>query len=95
MIISCFEFVCLKRSVRASGDINLQRIQEIARMNPRAYVENPELISEFKELLSVTCTFVNSWNSEVITPSTYRLYGKNIPQDKHQRIILNRLNVIL
>ena len=82
MVISCFDFVCLKESVRASGDINLQRIQQIARMNPSEYKKNPQLISEFKELISSTCTFVDNWNHEIITPTTYRLYGKKYPARK-------------
>ena len=82
MILSCFEFVCLKESVRASGDPNLQRIQNIARMNPKEYQDDPGLIDEFKRLLLDTCTFVDSWNNELITPNTYRLYGKKCPAKK-------------
>ena len=37
MILSCFEFILLNESVRASGDPSLQRIQQIARMNPKMY----------------------------------------------------------
>ena len=81
LVISCFEFICLKESVRASSDVNLQRIQNIARMNPIHYDNDSTLISEFKDLLLSTCTFVDNWDNEVITPTTYRLYGK-IPSKK-------------
>ena len=78
-VLSCFEFTHVEESVRASGQIDFQRIQNIARMHPDKYEENPELIDEFEELLLSTCTFVSSWNDEKITPSTYRLYGKRMP----------------
>ena len=82
MVLSCFKFVSLTESVRASGDHNLQRIQKIARMNPDMYDRNPDLISEFKDLLSSTCTFVDNWNDDIISPTTYRLYGKKYPARK-------------
>ena len=41
MVLSCFEFICLTESMRESGDHNLQRIQQIARMNPTMYDQNP------------------------------------------------------
>ena len=82
MVISCFKFVCLSESVRANSDHSLQRIQQIARMNPMEYDDNPELLLEFKHLLSSTCTFVDSWCNDIITPTTYRLYGKKYPARK-------------
>ena len=84
-VITCFKMVKLKTSVRAAGDINLQRIQEIARMHYSQYKENNGLINEFKSLLRSTCTFVSSWSSEEITPSTYRLYGKKFPAKEATR----------
>ena len=82
MVLSCFKFVSLTESVRASGDLNLQRIQNIARMNPDMYDSNPEIITEFKALLSSSCTFVDNWNDDIISPTTYRLYGKKYPARK-------------
>ena len=83
--ITCFRMVKLKTSVRAAGDPDFQRIQEIARMHYSKYVSNPDLITEFKTLLSNTCTFVPSWTSPEITPSTYRLYGKKFPAKEATR----------
>ena len=60
MIMSCFEFINMNDSVRASGDINLQRIQQIACLNPMKYEEDESLIPEFKDLLLKTCTFVDN-----------------------------------
>ncbi len=82
MVLTCFKFVSLSESVRASGDINLQRIQYIARMHPDKYEEDPRLISEFKDLLLSTCTFVDNWDDDIISPTTYRLYGKKYPARK-------------
>ena len=48
-------------------------------LNPVKYEEDESLIPEFKELLLNTCTFVDNWDSDAITPNTYRLYGKKLP----------------
>ena len=85
MIMSCFEFINMNDSVRASGDINIQRIQHIDHLNPVMYEEDSSLIPEFKELLLKTCTFVDNWDANVISPSTYRLYGKHILTIKHHK----------
>ena len=91
MVLSCFEFVKISESVRASQDSNLQHIQHHAHMNPRKYDENPELISEFKSLLSSTCTFVDSWNDPIISPMTYRLYGKKYPAQQSSKRYIDQV----
>ena len=91
MVLSCFEFICISESVRANNDPNLQRIQNITRMNPKEYDENPQIISEFKSLLSSTCTFVNNWNDPIITPTTYRLYGKKYPAQQVSKIYIDQV----
>ena len=68
--------VKLSTSVRAAGDENLQRIQEIARMHYNEYEENNGLISEFKIFLCSTCTFVPTRSSNEIILSTYRLFSR-------------------
>ena len=78
-VITCFKMVMLQTSVRASGDVQFQRLPDIARMYHMEYEEKPSLLDEFKNLLSETCTFVDSWSSPAITPSTYRLYGRRLP----------------
>ena len=70
--------VMLKTSVRALGDVQFQRLQEIARIYYMEYEESPALLDKFKNLLSETFTFVDSWISPVIMPSKYRLYGKRL-----------------
>ena len=78
-IVTCFNMVGLKTSVRASDDEQLQRIQEIARLPYGSYDEEPELLDEFSRLICDSCVFVDSWSAPEITPSTYRLYGKKHP----------------
>ncbi len=51
-------------------------------MNPVMYEENSSLISEFKSFLSSTCTFLENGKDDIITPTTYRLYGKKYPARK-------------
>ena len=81
-ILSCFRFILLKESVRAAGDPALQRIQNIVRMHPKAYEDNPELLTELSQLIKDNCTFVDSWNSPEICPGVFRLYGKKYPAKK-------------
>ena len=81
----------LTTSVRAAGDENLQRIQEIARMHYSEYEKNEDLITEFKSLLRTTCTFVTTWSSNEITPSTYRLYSKKFPAKEATRQFVNNV----
>ena len=78
-ILSCFVGYELKSSVRANDDENLERIQNISRMPPSSYKNNPGLLQEFKKLLKETCTFVPTWNSPLITPEVHRIYGKKRP----------------
>ena len=76
-MMTCFRFIQLTKSVRASGDPALQRIQDISRMLVSEYEENPSLISEFRQLLSDNCTFVDTWDDPIITSSILRVFGKH------------------
>ena len=89
--MSCFEFINMNDSVRESGDINLQRIQQIARLNPMKYEEYESLIPEFKELLLKTCTFVDNWYSNAISPNTYRLNGKKFPSRQASELYVEKV----
>ena len=73
-IISCFRMVELKHSVRANSDPSPQHIQEIAQFPNFILSSNPHLTHEFIDLVSQHCTFVSDWDSNLITPSTIRLY---------------------
>ena len=74
--------MCFSESVRAKSDHRFKRIQHISRMNHMQYDDNPELMLEFKHVLSSTCTFVDNWCNDIISPTTYILYGKKYPSRK-------------
>ena len=88
-IISCYRFVLLKESVRASNDNNFQRIQNIVRMHPNEYERNPDLLYELSTLLRNNCTYVNSWSDRRITPDAFRLYGKKFPAKQASNDYIN------
>ena len=78
-IISCFQCVELTNSVRACNDANYERVQQIARMHPTEYKEDPSLLVEYRRLITNVFTFVKTWNDKQIDPNTFRLYGKHVP----------------
>ena len=77
-VITCFKMIKLQSSVRASDDIELQRIIQIASMHYSAYVDDPELLVEFRTLVSNTCVFVENWDSPEITPFYVQAIWKEI-----------------
>ena len=78
----------LKKSVRANGDINHQRVQEIIRTHRLSHIK--EVLEELEFLISEFYTFVESWNDPIITPDVFRAYGKNCQPMLHIQIILNK-----
>ena len=90
-VIPCIKMVCLQHSIRANEDAQLQRIQEIARMNYRKFSEYPELVDEFVRLCSDSFTFVDSWDDPKITMSTMRLYSKRVPARDASKEFVNRV----
>ena len=81
-VVTCFKMFHLKHSVRAANDNRLQGIISIASMHPSEYTNDPDLLSRFRELVSESCTHVDSWSDPEITPSTFRLYGKKVPANE-------------
>ena len=79
-VFSSFEFSILKNSVRASGDSNHQRVQEIVRQHRSLHTR--ETMLEIKTLLSNNYTFCEDWNDPVITPDVFRTYGKKSPANE-------------
>ena len=77
-IIPTFEMVNLKHSVR-TNNVMSQRIQTIARMNYREFINDPTLVDEFINMASDTFSFVDNWDNELIVPSTFRVYSKRVP----------------
>ena len=81
-VITCFKMIKLECSVRASGDQDFQRMQEIIRMHVSKYNDDPELLEELKILLRDVPTFVTDWSSSEISSDTYRLYARKTPANE-------------
>lgn len=90
-VIPCFRMVALETSIRANGDELFQRAQAIARYSYRKLTREPQLVDEFIGLVSENFTFVEDWSSELITPSTYRLYGKKVPAKEAAKQFVERV----
>eukprot|EP00984_Skeletonema_dohrnii_P023809 scaffold12895_cov164-Skeletonema_dohrnii-CCMP3373.AAC.6 len=73
-----FALVELNHSVRAHNDPDFQRLQKIARMSPLLLQQRPDLVAEFRQLLSSTLTFVDSWDSDQILPLMLRVFSKRV-----------------
>ena len=76
-VFSSYEFSMLKKSVRANGDPNHQRVQEIIRTHRSRHTK--EVLEELEILISEYYTFVETWNDPIITPDVFRAYGKKLP----------------
>ena len=50
----------LEHSVRTNEDLDFQRLQQIARMNPSTCISNPYILNEFKQLARETSTSINT-----------------------------------
>lgn len=90
-VLPCFKMVELQESVRASGDMTFQRIQQIARYSHKRLKKEPHLIEEFKRLCSDHLTFVPTWDDDKIGPRTMRLYSKKIPAREAGRNFVERV----
>ena len=89
-VIPCFRMVALETSVRASGDLNFQRAQKIARYPYWKFTENPELIDEFVEFILSNFTFVEDWTSEKLL---LQLTGYILKRYQPRMLPSNLLNV--
>ena len=76
-ILTDFNLVALTKSVRASSDLNYQRIMEITRMSPNYLKGNKAIEKEFKQLVGTNFNYVDSW--EKVPPGVTRMYPKRIP----------------
>ena len=92
-MLSCWRMIALRNSIRASTDLNFQRIQEIARKSHRELKENMHLVDEMIALSSQHLTFVTDWNDPKIDPQAMRLYSKKIPAKEAARDFENRVRV--
>ena len=78
-VLTNFVLIGLKRSVRAHGDPNFQRIQDITRNSPYFLQGNTAIELEFKRLMKENITFVGDWTDDLIDSSVQRMYSKCKP----------------
>lgn len=71
-----FKLIELRQSVRAHGDDDFIRLQTIARMCPIHLQQNPDLIEEFRELLSRKLTYKQDFTE--VPPSMLQCYSRKI-----------------
>ena len=81
LVMTCFEAFELQHSVRAHGDPDFQRLQNITRMCPFQLQANNDLKNEFFNLKEHIFTFVPNWNDSHITPNMVLLF----PEDDQLR----------
>ena len=68
-VFSSYNFSSLRHSVRASNDLNHQRVQFIIRSHRSTHTT--DILEELEYLLSENYTFVDSWNDPIITPDVF------------------------
>jgi predicted GIY-YIG superfamily endonuclease len=76
-MITCYKFVQLLHSVRASEDVNFQRLQDISRMLVTAYKRDANLVTEFRQLVRDNCVFITDWNDSRITMAMLQVFGRH------------------
>ena len=64
-------------------------------MHPKEYENNPEYLTEFQNILSEKCTFVDNWHNNLITPNIYRVYGKKHPAREAARDYVSQVKAYL
>ena len=79
LVLTCLEAIELKQSVRAHGDLDFQRLQDITRMNPFQLMNNSVVKNEFFELAGRILTFVPNWNDSRVTPNMMRCFSRKQP----------------
>ena len=94
-VITCFKMVKLRTSVRAVGDQDYQRLQQIIRIHYSKYIEQPELLDELRELLANVPTYVENWSSSEITSNTYRLYARRTPANKATQSLIDNIQATI
>ena len=79
LVLTCFYAVELCHSVRAHGDIDFQRLQQITRMDPFSLMEDIGIKDEFFRLAGDILTFVENWDDCRIRPNMMRAFSRVRP----------------
>jgi DNA replication protein DnaC/predicted GIY-YIG superfamily endonuclease len=77
-ILTDFNLIRMKHSVRAHSDPDLQEIQNITRMSPSVLKGNVQLKEKFAKLIREHIQFADDWDDKKIGPNTQRMYSKRI-----------------
>ena len=89
-IIPCFKMVSLRHSVRATGSQYVE-LQSLVRKDYIEFETKPELLHRFRNICSDIFTFVDNWDSEKITPHTFRVFSKKLPAKRAVEDFQNRM----
>jgi hypothetical protein len=87
-MLTCFMIVILRHSVRAHGDQEFQRLQELTRMDAQVLLSRPELKEEFFEKAGQLLTYVPDWDDDRIGPNMLRVFSRKLPAQ--QRLVQYR-----
>lgn len=87
-LVSTYTFHMLQESVRACESQNWMRIQQITRL-PYDQLRQPGIEDEFVQLLTTSCTFVNS--ADKVPSDVLFVYGKNAPIRLHEQQLAQHL----
>lgn len=79
MVLTCFQAIKLQHSVRAYGDIDFQRLQELTRKCPYELRQSIEFKTDFFELAGRILTFVPDWKDNRISPNMMRVFSRIRP----------------
>ena len=79
MVLTSFQAIKLQHSVRAHGDVDFQRLQELTRKCPYELRQSIELKNEFFELAGRILTFVPNWRDNRISPNMMRAFSRIRP----------------
>ena len=94
-MLTYFEAIQLKHSVRAHGDQDFKRLQHF-RTSPYELRENSGLKNDFFELGGRISTFVPGWNDSRINPNMMHVYSWVKPAqqalDEYRDSIKQQLN---
>jgi predicted GIY-YIG superfamily endonuclease len=75
-ILTTFSLTVLKEYVRCAKCNVLQEMNELARTFPRSKEEFRKVRDRLKYLMSRYCTFVDTWDSPIVTDSVLRIFPR-------------------
>lgn len=87
VMLTNYVAIVLKHSVRASTDLRLQRLNNIARQ----YNHTNEELEEFKRIIIQHCNHVPSWESIEIGTNKLLVFGKHQATKEAERKVLERV----